>query len=65
MDRFVNVWWASGDDDARAGEAGAKGLKGLTLHGASARFPVINEIKKHVADKSLSKSDKSKVGEHV
>ena len=65
MDRFVNVWWASGDDDARAGEAGAKGLKGLTFHGASAGFPVINEIKKHVVDKGLSKSDKSKVGEHI
>jgi len=65
MDKFVAVWWASGDDDARAGEAGAKGLKGLTFHGASANFPVIADIKKHVVDKGLSKSDKGKVGEHL
>ena len=65
MDRFVNVWWATGDDDARAGEAGAKGLKGLTFHGAGADFPVIKDIQKHVVDKGLSKADKAKVGEHL
>ena len=65
MDKFVNVWWASGDDDARAGEAGAKGLKALNFHGAGADFPVIADIKKHVVDKGLSKADKAKVGENL
>jgi branched-chain amino acid transport system substrate-binding protein len=31
MEKMVGVWWAGGDDDARAGEAGAKGYKSLEL----------------------------------
>jgi len=65
MDKFVNVWWAGGDDDARAGEAGAKGLKALTFNASGADFPVIADIRKHVVDKGLSKADKSKVGEQL
>jgi len=65
MDRFVNVWWASGDDDARAGEAGAKGLKGLTFNASGNEFPVIKDIQKHVVDKGQSKADKNKVGEQL
>jgi len=65
MDRFVSVWWAAGDDDARAGEAGAKGLKGLTFHGVGTEFGALKDIQKHVVDKGLSKSTKEKVGEHL
>ena len=65
VDKFVQVWWASGDDDARAGEAGAKGLKALNFHGAGADFPVIKDIQKFVVDKGFSKADKAKVGENL
>ncbi len=27
MDKFVGVWWAGGDDDARGGGAEAQGLQ--------------------------------------
>ena len=65
MEKFVNVWWAGGDDDARAGEAGAKGIKALNFHGSTKDFPVIADIQKHVVDKGLSKADKGKVGENL
>ena len=53
MDKLVGVWWAGGDDDARAGGAEAKGYKTLNFHAAGADFPVIQDIQKHVVDKGL------------
>lgn len=65
MNKLVGVWWAGGDDDARAGGAQAKGYKTLSFHSAGANFPVIAEIQKHVIDKGLSKTPKDKVGENL
>jgi branched-chain amino acid transport system substrate-binding protein len=65
MNKLVGVWWAGGDDDARAGGAQAKGYKTLSFHAAGSNFPVIAEIQKHVIDKGLSKTPKDKVGENL
>jgi branched-chain amino acid transport system substrate-binding protein len=63
--KLVGVWWAGGDDDARAGGADAKGYKALNFHSPGDGFPVIQDIKKHVVDKGLSKHPKEKVGENL
>jgi branched-chain amino acid transport system substrate-binding protein len=65
IDRLVGVWWAGGDDDARAGGAEAKGYKALNFHQAGANYPVIQDIIKHVVDKGFSKAPKDKVGENL
>ena len=65
MDKFVGVWWAGGDDDARGGGEGAKGYKTLNFHAVGADFPVIQDIQKHVVDKGKSKAPKDKVGENL
>ena len=39
IDKLVGVWWAGGDDDARAGGAEAKGYKSLNFHAAGHEFP--------------------------
>ncbi|MGL4727138.1 MAG: ABC transporter substrate-binding protein [Bosea sp. (in: a-proteobacteria)] len=65
IDKLVGVWWAGGDDDARAGGAEAKGYKALNFHQAGANFPVIQDIVKHVVDKGFSKVPKDKVGENL
>ena len=65
LDRLVGVWWAGGDDDARAGEAGAKGYKTLNFHNTGATFPVMQDILKHVHDKGLSKATRTQVGENL
>ena len=65
MEKLVGVWWAGGDDDARAGAEGAKGYKSLNFHAAGANFPVIQDIIKHVADKGKSTAPKEKIGENL
>lgn len=65
IDKLVGVWWAGGDDDARAGGAQAKGYKSLNFHAAGDQFPVIQDIRKHVVDKGLSQYPKDKVGENL
>lgn len=65
IDKLVGVWWAGGDDDARAGEAGAKGYKTLNFHNTGANFPVMQDIIKHVHDKGLSQAKKEQVGENL
>jgi branched-chain amino acid transport system substrate-binding protein len=59
------VWWAGGDDDARAGGAEAKGYKTITFHEAGANFPLLQEIIKEVVDKGQSLTEKGKVGEQL
>ena len=63
MDHLIGVWWGSGDDDARAGGAEAKGTKGITWHQPGTNFPLIQEIIKEVVDKGQSQTEKGKVGE--
>jgi branched-chain amino acid transport system substrate-binding protein len=63
--KLVGVWWAGGDDDARAGGAEAKGYKSLNFHQSGANFPVVQDIIKHVVDKGFSKAPKDKVGENL
>jgi branched-chain amino acid transport system substrate-binding protein len=65
MEKFVAVWWAAGDDDARGGGAQAKGYKGLSFHAVGTDFGVIKDIQKHVVDKGLSKFPKEKIGENL
>ena len=65
MDKLVGVWWAGGDDDARAGGPQAKGYRSLNLQLAGTNFPVIQDIVKHVVDKGKSLSPKDKVGENL
>lgn len=63
--KLVGVWWAGGDDDARAGGAEAKGYKSLNFNMAGTNFPVIQDIIKHVVDKGKSLAPKEKVGENL
>ncbi len=66
IDRLVGVWWAGGDDDARAGEAGAKGYKALSFTMAGANFPALQDILTHVHAKGLSKvSNRERIGEAI
>lgn len=65
IDRLVGVWWAGGDDDARAGGAEAKGYKQITWHQVGTNFPAIQDIIKHVVDKGKSQTEKGKVGEQL
>ena len=65
ISKLVGVWWAGGDDDARAGGAEAKGYKSLNFHQSGANFPVVQDIIKHVVDKGGSKVPKDKVGENL
>jgi branched-chain amino acid transport system substrate-binding protein len=65
MDKLVGVWWAGGDDDARAGEAQGKGYKTLNFHNTGNSFPVMQDILKHVHEKGLSQAKKEQVGENL
>jgi branched-chain amino acid transport system substrate-binding protein len=65
MDKFIGVWWSGGDDDVRPAGAGAVGYKTLNINGVGAQFPAIQDIKAHVVDKGLSKTDPGKVGENL
>jgi branched-chain amino acid transport system substrate-binding protein len=65
MDRLVGVWWAGGDDDARAGAAEAKGYKSLDFNMVGTNFPIIQDILKHVVEKGKSQTQKDKVGENL
>jgi branched-chain amino acid transport system substrate-binding protein len=63
--KLVGVWWAGGDDDARAGGPEAKGYKSLNFNAAGQNFPVIQDIIKHVVEKGKSLAPKEKVGENL
>lgn len=65
IDRMVGVWWAGGDEDARAGGAQAAGYKSLNFHGAGADFAVIQDIITHVHDKGLSRFPRDRVGDNL
>lgn len=65
IDRMVGVWWAGGDEDARAGGAQAAGYKSINFHGAGDDFPVIQDIITHVHDKGLSRFPRDRVGDNL
>lgn len=65
INKLVGVWWAGGDDDARAGGAEAKGYRSLNFNAAGQNFPVIQDILKHVVEKGKSTTPKEKVGENL
>jgi len=66
IDKMVGVWWAGGDDDARAGDAGAKGYKALSFTETGTNFPVMQDILTHVHAKGLSKvASKDRIGESL
>jgi branched-chain amino acid transport system substrate-binding protein len=65
IDRLVGVWWAGGDEDARAGGAAAAGYKSLNFHGAGADYGVIEDIITHVHDKGLSRFPRDRVGDNL
>jgi branched-chain amino acid transport system substrate-binding protein len=62
MKNFISIWWPSEDDAKGAGD-GAKGFKTLNWHGATANFPAIQDIVKHIVDKGQSKAEKASVGQ--
>jgi branched-chain amino acid transport system substrate-binding protein len=62
MDKFVSIWWPS-EDDARSAGAVAKGFKTLNWHAVGANFPVVQDVKKYVVDKSITQTDKAHLGE--
>jgi len=63
MDKFVSVYWAGGEDDARPTGAEAKGFTTLAFSATGANFPAIQDIIKHVAGKAGSQTAKDKIGE--
>jgi branched-chain amino acid transport system substrate-binding protein len=64
MNRMVGIWWAGGDDDARAGGAAAKGYSSLAFNMAGNDFPVMKDIQKYVIEKGKSQvTSPDKVGE--
>lgn len=64
MDRFIGVWWAGSEDDARPAAAGGKGYLTLNFTATGASFPALQDIVKHVFDKGNSTvKDKAKIGE--
>jgi branched-chain amino acid transport system substrate-binding protein len=65
MNRLIGVWWAGGDDDARAGATEAKGYKSLDFNMVGTNFPMIQDIIKHVVEKGKSQTPKDKVGENL
>jgi branched-chain amino acid transport system substrate-binding protein len=62
MDKFVSIWWGSGEDDARPTGAQAKGFTALNFAAVGADFPAIQDIVKNVVDKG-GQTPKDKVGE--
>lgn len=65
MDKFIGVWWAGGEDDARAGGAEAKGYKSLNFNLVGADMPAFQDIKKYVVDAGKSPTDPATVGENL
>ena len=65
MKKLVGVWWAGGDDDARAAPNEAKGYKSLDFNMVGTNYPIIQDILKHVVDKGKSQTPKDKVGENL
>lgn len=64
MNKFVGVWFAGGDEDARAGGEQAKGYRTINFSGLGTDYPAMQDIIKHVVEKGKSTTPKEKVGEN-
>ena len=65
VDRLVGVWWAGGDEDARAGGAQAAGYKSLNFHGVGADYPFMDDIITYVHERGLSRFPRDRVGDNL
>ena len=54
INRFIGIWWSGHDDDLMVAGQKAKGYKALSWN-IPGKYPVIDDIKKYVIDKGLSK----------
>jgi len=54
MERFIGIWWSGHDDDLMVAGKKSKGYKALSWN-IPGNYPVIDDIKKHVINKGLSK----------
>ena len=65
MEKFVGVWWAGGEDDARPAGKAARGYKAANFHGLGTNYPAVQDILNLVVDKGKSQvKDRSRVGEN-
>ena len=65
MSKFIGVWWAGGDEDARAGGEGAKGYKAISFNNVGADYPALQDIKKLVIDAGKSQTPPAQLGENL
>src|SRR5262249_1002256 len=54
MDHVIGIWWAGGEDDARAAGADAKGYLSLGISEVGAQYPALQDIKKLVVEQGKS-----------
>jgi branched-chain amino acid transport system substrate-binding protein len=64
LDRFIGIWWSGSEDDTRPAGAASKGYLSLNFSGIGTEYPALQDIKKHVVDKGLSRVEKDKFGEN-
>ncbi len=57
MENFIGVWWAGHDADLKIVGEDGKGYKSISWSFPNADAPVIADIKKHVVDAGLTKSN--------
>ncbi|MCX7961586.1 MAG: ABC transporter substrate-binding protein [Burkholderiales bacterium] len=62
-DRIVGVWWSGSEEDVIPAGDAAKGFIAAGFNAAGDKFPVIQEIRKHVYGKGKGElEDKSRIG---
>jgi branched-chain amino acid transport system substrate-binding protein len=65
IDRMIGVWWAGGDEDARAGGAQAAGYKSLNFHGVGADYPFMEDMITYVHERGLSQFPRNRIGDNL
>ncbi|MCY6380021.1 ABC transporter substrate-binding protein [Hoeflea prorocentri] len=50
MENFIGVWWSGSENDVVPAGEGANGYKAVTFHGVGSKYPIFDEIQKHVVD---------------
>lgn len=61
MENFVGVWWSGHDADLKIVGEDGKGYKSISWSFPNADAPVIADIKTHVVDKGLTKSNEEEM----